>query len=722
LEAPVFDPASAGASSLDVMHYVRAFWRRKWVLLGVALVVAAGVALYTLRQPRRYAASASLIIDVTAPRVLDSDVKEVMGEERSNYWFNKEYTETQKIIITSRAVSARVVDKLGLQHDAAFLGVAHLQDEKERLKAMEGLDAADLLRSRISVSPVKDSRLMNISVQDLDPQRAALLANEVADAYMSENLALKLRMTDTATQWLEERRLELEKTSNASELAVHSFKMDADLLSTSMEDPESIIKSRIDGYSNKLTEVRTKVAGLKARVESIQQLRKQAKPDDMAWAEALPGANEPHIQTLKTRWVEQRAVCAELAERYLEEHPKMLECQRKLAVVREDYARSLDNLVRAAETELAQASAEERNLAKLLDETKAEGFEVQKRLIQLDRLRRESDNNRRLYELVLKRLKDIELSGLLRTSNVRVLDSARPSYVPVSPNVRKNLALGLVAGLLLGALAVLALEFAENTVSSQLDVEDRLKLPFLGFVPRIEDDGKGKDLVFHRMPRSSVAECWRAIRTNLLFMSPDKPFKTMLVTSSGPQEGKSTTCINLGVAMAQSGNRVLLLDTDMRRPRLHKAFGVSNEVGISSLVVGEGSLDKAIKSTEVGGLFVLPCGPVPPNPAELLHTQAFAELLRTVAGKFDRIILDSPPLNAVADSAVLATQVDGVVVVVKAGQTNREQARRAVRALQDVQARIFGAVLNDIDPADRKYNTYYSAYRGGYGDTQDEAA
>jgi capsular exopolysaccharide synthesis family protein len=167
---------------------------------------------------------------------------------------------------------------------------------------------------------------------------------------------------------------------------------------------------------------------------------------------------------------------------------------------------------------------------------------------------------------------------------------------------------------------------------------------------------------------------------------------------------------------------VLLLDTDMRRPRLHKTFGVPNDMGISSLVVGEGSLEKAIKSTEVPGLFVLPCGPIPPNPAELLHTEAFKQLLRTVRGQFDRVILDSPPLNAVADSAVLATQVDGVVVVLKAGRTNRELARRAVRALQDVQARIAGAVLNDINPADPKYNTYYSAYRG-YGEApQDEAA
>lgn len=703
------------------MHYVRAFWRRRWVLLGVALAVTAATALYTLRQPRQYASSVSLIIDISAPRVLDGEVKEVMGEERTNYWFNREYTETQNRIITSRAVSTRVVEKLGLQHDAAFLGLAHIQDEQERQKAMAAVDAVDLLSSRISSSQVKDSRLLLVTVRDGDPKRAALLANEVAEAYMAETVELKVRMTEKATEWLADRLVELEKASQHSELAVHTFKMDADLLSTSIEDRESVIKQRIVNYNKKLTEVRTTLAELKGRVESIHQLRKKSKPDDVTWAEALPGANDPSIQALKTRWVEQRAECAQLSERYLEEHPKMLECARKLAVVREDFVRSLDNLVRAAETELAAVVASEKNLSKLLDVTKAEGFEVQKRLLALDELRRKSDNNRRLYELVLKRLKDIELSGMLRTSNIRVLDAARPIFVPESPNARKNLSVGLLVGLLLGALAVLALEFLENTVSSQTDVEERLKLPFLGIVPRIEDDGKGRDLVFHRKPRSTVAECWRAIRTNLLFMSPEAPFRTMLVTSSGPQEGKSTTCINLGVALAQSGNRVLLLDTDMRRPRLHKAFGVANDVGISSLVVGEGSLDTAIRSTEVPGLFLLPCGPVPPNPAELLHTQAFKELLRSAAGKFDRIILDSPPLNAVADSAVLATQVNGVVMVVKAGRTNREQARRAVRTLQDVQARIFGAVLNDINPADPKYNTYYAAYRG-YGDAQDEAA
>lgn len=718
MEGSVNDPAPAGMTPLNVMRFVRAFWRRKWIVLGVAVLITGLAALHTLRQPKVYAASTSLIIDVTAPRVLDSEVKEVMGDERSNYWFNKEYYATQNEVITSRAVSTRVVEKLGLQHDAGFLGLAHIQDEKARLAAMQGADAAGLLQSRIRVAPVKDSRVVNVGVEDLDPQRAALLANEVAQAYMAENLALRLRTTESATQWLEERKVELERASQASELTLYDFKKREDLLSLSPQSKKSSLDERISTYEQTLTQVRIKMAALQGRVDAIRKLQKDSQPGDETWAEAVPGASDSAIQEFKRRFIEQRAVCVELGERYLAEHPKMLECNSKLAVVREDFVRSLNNVVRKAETELAQAVAEEKNLLRVLAVARDEAFQLGKKQIEFENLHREAENNRRLYELVLRRLKDIELSGLLRTTNVRVLDPARPNFAPIQPNVRRAVMMALLFGLVVGCAVVVLLEFLENTVRSQSDVEEHLGLAFLGFVPRVEGKGENareRDLYVHREPKSSVAECCRAIRTNLLFMSPDKPFKTLVVTSSGPQEGKSTTCIFLGVAMAQSGNRVLLLDTDMRRPRLHRAFGVPNDVGISSLVVGEGTLDKAVKSTEVPNLFVLPCGPIPPNPAELLHTQAFADLLKAAGERFDRIILDSPPLNAVSDSAVLATRCDGVVLVLRAGKTNREGARRALRSLADVQATMYGAILNDLDVMDVRYRDTYLGYRGYYG-------
>ncbi|NVI96765.1 polysaccharide biosynthesis tyrosine autokinase [Myxococcus sp. AM009] len=718
-----FDPAggAGGLTTAGLMQHVRAVWRRKWVVLGVAVVVVALMAAHTLRQPKVYSASASLIIDVMAPRFLDGEVKEVMGEERSNYWFNKEYYATQSQIITSRAVAGRVVDKLGLSTDADFLGMAHVTDEKARLQAMQGADAVALLQSRIRVIPARDSRVMNVAVDDFDAKRAALLANEVATAYMAENLALKLRTTEDARDWLEIRLSELESQSKTSELAVYDFKKDADMLSTSLESRMSIVSERINSFNLKLTEVRIQIAAQQARVEAIHRLRK-ASPEDETWAEALSGATEGPIQDLRRSYTELRVACAELGERYLSEHPKLLECNRKLSVVREDFLKSLSNVVRGAETSLAESVAQEKNLVRLLDAEKSEAFLVNKKAIEFDRLKRDSDNNQRLYELVARRLKDIELSGMLRTSNVRVLDPARPVVVPVKPHVRRNLAVGLVMGLLAGLGVVLLLELLENSVATQADVEERLGLAFLGVMPQLDASKalRDRDLHVHHEPKSTAAECCRAIRTNLLFMSPDNPFKTLVVTSSGPQEGKSTTCVSLGVAMAQSGNRVLLLDTDMRRPRLHRAFGVPNELGISSLVVGEGTLDAAVKSTEVPGLFVLPCGPLPPNPAELLHTQAFTDLLKAASERFDRVILDSPPINAVADAAVLATKCDGVVLVLKAAKTNRESARRALRSLADVQARMYGAILNDVDLSAPRYGDSYLAYQG-YGQYAEDA-
>jgi succinoglycan biosynthesis transport protein ExoP len=413
-----------------------------------------------------------------------------------------------------------------------------------------------------------------------------------------------------------------------------------------------------------------------------------------------------------------------LGERYLGDHPKLATCLQKVAEARKDLSRELDVGVRGAELELIEALAKERNIVSLLDSTKAEAFEVNKRQIEFDRIKRDADNNQRLYDIVLKRLKDTELSGMLRTNNVRVLDAARPSFAPVRPNVRNNLLLGLLLGLVAGIGLAFLVERLDDSVTSQHDVEDLVGLPFLGFVPRVPL-ARGaslvdRDLYMFRNPKSSVAEACRAIRTNLLFMSPDRPLKTMLVTSSGPQEGKSTCVVVTGIAMAQSGGRVAIIDTDMRRPRLHRAFGVSNEQGVSSVLVGDAQLEEVVKSTEIPGLFVIPSGPIPPNPAELFHTRAFADFVRLVASKYDRVIFDSPPVMAVADPLVLAAQVDGVCLILRAGATHRALAKRAVKALTDVKARIFGAVLNDVESGTSRYGSYYSAYRG-YGTEYQES-
>lgn len=506
----------------------------------------------------------------------------------------------------------------------------------------------------------------------------------------------------------------LSESATSSELALYTFRKQADILA--IDDRASMVSQKLQETSKALTDVQLKIAGLKARVAAIRNVQATQGADDRLWAEALPAAREnENLKKLKERLHLLKNECTDLQSRYLDGHPKLMECREKRAFAEKDVERELANLVLSTEAELKEAVEKERNLKDLFEGAKAEAFDLEKKKVELDKFKQDADNAKRQYESVYKRLKDIELSGALRTSNVKVLDAARPSMAPIRPNVPQGVLMGIIAGLILGLGLALLLEFLDSSISSQNEVEERLGLTFLGFVPTIPETPNGpKDLHVFREPKSLIAECTRAVRTNLLFMSPDKPFKRMLVTSSGPQEGKSTTVINLGITMAQSGNRVLIIDTDMRRPRLHKAFGVPNEVGVSSVVVGEGKAEDAIKSTEVSGLFVLPCGPVPPNPAELLHTKAFAELLNQLGEKFDRILLDSPPVGAVADAVVLATQADGVVVVLKAGQTHREVAQRTVKALRDVKANIYGAVLNDVNLERSKYGDYYYGYAYRY--------
>jgi len=716
------------ASPLNVKDALSGLWRRRWVIVGTFVPIFAAVALFTLRQPKVYEASASLIIEVAAPHVLDNQVQDVSDSTTNGYWWSHEYTETQFKVITSRAVATRVVEKLGLDRDPGFLGLDGVTDQQRREDLMRRVDAAALLESKISVVPVKDSRIARIVVEDFSPQRAALLANEVADAYIAENLALRLRTSESANRWLEDRLAELEQKSKHSEMAVYDFKKDADMLSTNIDDRASMVSARLNSYNGALTDVRTRIAGLRARVEAIKHLRSLV--DDTKtpeWSSVLSSAPETTLVTqMRIRYVTERNDCSALGERYLSDHPKMVACEDRVKLARADLLAELNNIVRTAEAEQFEAIARERNLRELFDATKAEAFEVNKKQIEFDRIKREADNNQRLYDMVLKRLKDTELSGMLRTSNARILDAARPALVPVRPKVQSSLLLGFMLALVGSVGLAFVLEKLDNTVKSQADVEERIGLPFLGFVPRLPQTSRKEnevgELFVYRNPKSSVAEACRAIRTNLLFMTPDRPLRTMLVTSSGPREGKTTTVINTGITMAQSGSRVLLVDTDMRRPRLHKTFGVANELGVSSAIVGEATLAQVIKSTEVPNLFVVPCGPIPPNPAELFHAKAFKDFIQAAVESFDRVIFDSPPVNVVADPVVLSTQVDGVLMVLRVSETPRALALRAVQTLRGVNAHVLGAILNNVDLGSSRYGYYYEAYRRyGYDDAKDTA-
>jgi capsular exopolysaccharide synthesis family protein len=286
----------------------------------------------------------------------------------------------------------------------------------------------------------------------------------------------------------------------------------------------------------------------------------------------------------------------------------------------------------------------------------------------------------------------------------------------------KNTGLGLLVGLLLGLVIAFGGVLLDNTVHNQEDIEQNLQLAFLGVLPKIRQSTEGdgdsvdRDRYILENPKSAVAECARSIRTNLIFMGTERPLRRLLFTSARPAEGKTTSAIAMGITMAQAGSRVLLIDTDLRKPRLHKTFGVSAEVGLTSTLVEIEKLDEAIKSTQVVGLDVLPCGPLPPNPAELLHSERFVALLDTLSKRYDRLLLDSPPVGAVTDAAILSQTCDGTLLVVQSSKSPKETVRRAARQIQGVGANLVGVILNDFDIEAGSYGYHhYHYYRYSYG-------
>jgi capsular exopolysaccharide synthesis family protein len=377
------------------------------------------------------------------------------------------------------------------------------------------------------------------------------------------------------------------------------------------------------------------------------------------------------------------------------------------------------------------------DLRAAMDATTREALQLESRATEYNHLKRDLDRAIKLTDEVGGRGKETSLATHLRTNNVRILDLAQVPSGSVSPDIPRAIGVAVAIGLLLAFGLAVLIESLDNTIKSQEDLEEGVGLSFLGLIPSIPLEPKdssdkpapgnghpgtpavpqSKDVFVWLNPKSSVAECCRSIRTNLLFMTPDKPARTLLITSAGPQEGKTTVAVNLAISLAQSGQSILLVDTDMRRPRLHRAFAIPGNVdGLSKAVVGECDVLSVVRETGIPNLFVLPCGACPPNPAELLHADRFKRIVEQLTQRYDRVIFDSPPVAAVTDPVILARLTEGTVFVAKAGTTSRDALSRAYRQLtMDGGVNVLGCVVNDLDVAKHSRYGYYYYYYSRYG-------
>lgn len=751
MSTAVADGNAAGRpASSQLVDQLRQLWKHRWIVVSAVAVALCLDALWVLRQPKVYAASAMVQFDPSPPRPLGRQVEELDTGGVGSYWSLRDYYETQYRVARSRGVAEGVVRRLGLQHDPDFLRVP--RERRRTFRSVSVSDAAQALVSRVKVEPVRDSRLMNITVEDYSPRRAQLLANTLADVYVQRNLDHRMSSTRDAVRWLTSQLDDLRENLTRSEDALEAYRRQHNIVSNQFVDQRNIVSGRITRLSEALTEAQTRRFNLAARTSEIQRASREinqalraagtaaldASPGErQAWkarvSTAMGSLTAPELlsstvlSSLRTQFELAAREEAALEPRYLPRAAELRTARARTNSVVSMFAAEVDNIRGASEAELRALGRTEANLRGELAAANRQAVELNQQEMVYSRLTRERDNHAKIYGIVLERTTEGNLMRDLQVNNISVLDYALVPVAPIKPKVAISLALGGVGGLVLGLFAALLAIQADRTVRSRADIEERFATACLGVVPSATPRATRRglyryqyghtpnndapvenlDLVVHSHPTSSIAELMRGVRTNLLFMSPDRPIQMLMVASAMPREGKTFTAVSLAITLAQSGKRVLIVDADMRRPRIHKVFKIRPPVGLTSVLIGEATLEEAVCETEVPNLFVLPCGPIPPNPGELIHSQRATELIALLRERFDRVVWDTPPVTAVADALALGPQLDGLVMVLRARRTRLDDADISLRQMRAVGIRVVGCVLNAVDPRDDASSYYY---------------
>ena len=704
--------------------YLRVLRKRIWVIGAVTAVGLTAVVFYTLRQPKVYEAVASVEIDPAPPQVFGREFQEVISLGPQSTWQNQEYYNTQVRIISGYQLAQQTVITNQLFENPKLVPPVP-NDSRTRDELIKA--ATDVFAASLSASQQRDTRIIDIKVKHTDPELAIELANKHVETYLTYTRSLRTEGGGKVSGFLAAELDTAQSRLKATESELLKFKKDNDILSMTLEDKQSILAKDLGRLSEAVTEARVKRMELAALRERLQQLEgEQILESPVFGLTTNMTSNAALVGLLKDQYFREKQILVELGEQLGPKHPQYNAQKNKV----EEILTAIKNEAKLAERELEEKyqtlQSNEKVFSGELNRLKQEAFELAPKSLEYSRLVRQQQSDEANYTLVLGRLRSSELSSRNVEINVRTHAVARDTTL-VYPRMKLNILLGFMLSLMLAIAVGFLLELMDRSLKNAEDVNAAVHAPFLGVIPVVEEVARDnteesqreRDLYVFRHPSSRVAECCRSIRTNILFSSADRPMRTLTISSPRPREGKTTSTIYLGSIMAQSGQRVLLVDTDLRRPRLHKSLGVSRAIGLTNLLLGESTIEDVVKTTDVPNLFVLPCGPTPPNPAELLLTKRFREILEQLEGRFDRILLDSPPLLAVTDAVILARLSDGVVLIAQAGKTAADDARTAASQLRDVEAPILGVILNDMDLSDKRYG--YSYYQYGYGETLGEA-
>jgi succinoglycan biosynthesis transport protein ExoP len=727
-------PREHHASELNLAEWLQVV-RRRWILLAAACVIGmAAASVHYLMTPKLYEATAVLQIERRSLTPLVGSQTPWLED-----WWNMEYYPTQYKLLESRGLAERVVRDLRLAGDPFFnpggrpLAASTPRPAEADLAVVGGL--ASRLRSGLTVEPVRATQLVNLTYRSTNPEFAARAVNGFAEAFIDWGIENRSTTAGNASSFLTSQIETLKKEIQDKETQLQAVSRTSDIVeldsgsNVTMQRLEALNKSYSDALRNRIEK--------EARYRELMTMPKEVIAESQS---------DGLVAELKSKQLELERDYEIGLKTYKKEFPKMLELQTAIEKGRQHLAGVVEEMVdkarQAANAEYQTALRQEKALEQEMHGLKSEALDESSAAVEYHNLSLEVDTRRNLLDEVLKAHSETEVTARLqgtRESNVRIVDRALPPGGPSSPNLKQDLSSGLLLGLLLGAGLVLLLEYLDRTVKSAEQIERLLGLPTLAVIPDIAETGssyggyrsyggygygaepaaKGRgarrwlekkksdapsriELVPHDGPRLAVSEAYRSLRTALL-LSSARELKVVAVTSAVAGEGKSATATNLAVVMAQLGRRVLVVDADLRKPRLHEVLQLSNRAGLVSYLTGGADLDAIVGRTAVPQLFAIPSGPMPPNPSELLASERMRELVRAARGRFDFVVIDTPPLLPVTDATLVGDLVDGVVLCLRSGKVTRDEARSCQERLARAGIKILGVVLNR-----------HTAQQGGY--------
>jgi len=687
---------------IDLLQYWNILRGHRWLVAGIVAGVVSVVVVLTLLATPIFRASSLVQIERESLQVVN--VEGVVPAEQG--YFGDDFYQTQYELLASHSLALRVVQDLNLTQDAYFKpmleGVGDespaAQRQQERQRALAGT-----LLGGVNIEPVRNSRLVRISYDSPDPKVAARIANAWGQAYIAANLERRFEASSYARKYLEERLAQLKAKLEDSEKALVHFAAQEQIVSVG-EDKPSLSAQNLSELNASLAKAQDE------RIRAEAEWTQASQGDGSALPQVV--AN-PLIQRLREERSKVQAEYQEKLRTFKPDYPDMLRLSGQIAEIDRQIAGEVSNIRASIKARYDAAKAQESLLDERIGGLKGEVLDLQSRSIQYNILKREAETNRELYDGLLQRYKEIGIAGGVGANNIFVVDRAEVPAAPYKPSLFRNLALGLLVGLMLGVLAAFARHYLDRTIHSPKALEALTHRPVLGVIPRL---GSGVTPAQASVDlRSPFAEAYRSVRTALQFATTHGLPYSLLVSSAGPSEGKTTTAMELARNIAQLGKRVVLVDADLRNPSMHKLLGVSNSVGLSNILAGAATAEAALQATQDQGLSVITSGPLPPNPPELLAGDGLVALLESLRQHYDMVVLDGPPVLGLADAPLLGHRAEATLLVATAEQTRNDALQGAVQRLLAARARVLGSVLTRFDL--RKGSGYgyggYSYYNYG---------